>query len=91
MLVTNHASQTHYSHPDDFRRAEVTMSMITNETAKASLGTYFVQLFKVDADQFQLPPRSDRDCEFLNRPIRIERLDAPPLQVFGPASRMGNP
>ena len=30
------------------------MSTITNETAEPSLGAYFVRLFKVDADQFQL-------------------------------------
>ena len=50
---------------------EMTMSTITNETAESSLGAYFVQLFKVDADQFQLlseKPQSDRGCEFLNRP-----------------------
>jgi hypothetical protein len=53
------------------------MSVITNETAKASLGSYFVQLFKVDADQFQLlaqKPRSDRSGEFLNRPYELSDL-----------------
>ena len=30
------------------------MSTITNQTTEASLGTYFVRLFEVDADQFQL-------------------------------------
>ena len=46
------------------------MSTITNQT-EASLGTYFVHLFEVDADQFRLraqTPRSDRDREYLNRP-----------------------
>ena len=55
------------------------MSTITNETAEPSLGAYFVRLFKVDADQFQLlseKPQSDRGCEFLNRPYELERLDA---------------
>ena len=53
---------------------EMTMSTITNETAEPSLGSYFVQLFKVDADQFQLlseQPQSDRGCEFLNRPYEL--------------------
>ena len=38
------------------------MGPITNETAEPSLGAYFVRLFKVDADQFQLlaeKPQSD--------------------------------
>jgi hypothetical protein len=50
------------------------MSTITNETAEPSLGAYFVRLFKVDADQFQLlseRPQSDRGCEFLNRPYEL--------------------
>jgi len=52
----------------------MTMSTITNETAEPSLGAYFVRLFKVDADQFQLlseRPQSDRGCEFLNRPYEL--------------------
>ena len=56
------------------------MRAITNQTTEASLGTYFVRLFEVDADQFQL-----RDTKAPLRPglrmpqsfIRIERLDAP--------------
>ena len=41
------------------------------------LGTYFVHLFEVDADQFQLraqKPRCDRDCEHLNRPYELSDL-----------------
>ena len=56
---------------------EMTMSTITNETAEPSLGAYFVHLFKVDADQFQLlseRPQSDRGCEFLNRPYELSDL-----------------
>ena len=56
---------------------EMTMSTITNETAEPSLGAYFVRLFKVDADQFQLlseKPQSDRGCEFLNRPCELSDL-----------------
>ena len=56
---------------------EMTMSTITNETAEPSLGAYFVRLFKVDADQFQLlseRPQSDRGCEFLNRPYELSDL-----------------
>jgi hypothetical protein len=52
----------------------MTMITITNETAEPSLGAYFVRLFKVDADQFQLlseRPQSDRGCEFLNRPYEL--------------------
>ena len=58
---------------------EMTMSTITNQTAEPSLGAYFVQLFKVDADQFQLlseKPQSDRGCEFLNRPYELSNFDA---------------
>ena len=50
------------------------MRAITNQTTEASLGTYFAHLFEVDADQFQLraqKPRSDRDCECLNRPYEL--------------------
>ena len=53
------------------------MSTITNQTTEASLGTYFVRLLKVDADQFQLraqKPRSDRDCDCLNRPYELSDL-----------------
>ena len=53
------------------------MSAITNQTTEAALRSYFVHLFEVDADQFQLraqKPRSDRDCEFLNRPYELSDL-----------------
>jgi hypothetical protein len=53
------------------------MTTITNQTNEASLGAYFVDLFKVDADQFQLSaqkPRSHRDCDFLNRPYELSDL-----------------
>jgi len=47
------------------------MSTDTQQTHDARLGTYFVDLFKVDADQFQLlaqKPRASRDADYLNRP-----------------------
>ena len=49
------------------------MSMTTNQHNAASLGSYFVKLFEVDADQFQLAqkPRADRDC---NRPYELSDL-----------------
>jgi hypothetical protein len=50
---------------------ELSMSTPTNHPVGPSLGTRFVQLFEVDADQFQMPiqkPPRDRDCEYLNRP-----------------------
>ena len=53
------------------------MSAITNQTTEASLGTYFVHLFEVDADQFQLraqKPHPDRDGEYLNRPYELSDL-----------------
>ena len=53
------------------------MSAITIQTTEAALRTYFVHLFEVDADQFQLraqKPRSDRDCECLNRPYELSDL-----------------
>ncbi len=56
---------------------ETTMSTITKQTPEATLGSYFVDLFKVDADQFQLlaqKPRFDRDCDYLNRPYELSDL-----------------
>ena len=53
------------------------MSTIKDWTTEVSPGTYFVHLFKVDADQFQLlaqRPRSPRDCEYLNRPYELSDL-----------------
>lgn len=53
------------------------MSTITNQTTGASVGTYFVGLFGMDADQFQVlaqKPRFDRDCEYLNRPYELSDL-----------------
>jgi hypothetical protein len=53
------------------------MSRIINETSESSRGAHFVNLFKVDADQFQLSPRKsrrERDCEFLNRPYDLSDL-----------------
>ncbi len=55
----------------------MTMSTITNQTTEVSPGTYFVHLFEVDADQFQLlaqKPRFHRDCEYLNRPYELSDL-----------------
>ena len=55
----------------------MTMSAIKHQTTEVSPGTYFVHLFKVDADQFQLlaqKPRFHRDCEYLNRPSELSDL-----------------
>jgi hypothetical protein len=52
------------------------MSTDTNPTT-TTFGAYFVHLFEVDTDQFQLqaqPPRRDRDCEYLNRPYELSDL-----------------
>ena len=53
------------------------MSTNTNQLPAASLGAHFIDLFKTDADQFQLlaqKPRVDRDCEYLNRPYELSDL-----------------
>ena len=53
------------------------MSTNTNQTIAASFGTYFVHLFEVDADHFQLlaqKPHRNRDCEHLNRPYELSDL-----------------
>ena len=53
------------------------MSTTTHQATEASPGTYFVHLFKVDAEQFQLlaqKPRFHRDCEYLNRPYELSDL-----------------
>ena len=53
------------------------MGMINDQTIEVSSGTYFAQLFKVDADQFQLraqKPRFHRDCDYLNRPYELSDL-----------------
>jgi hypothetical protein len=58
-------------------RWEMTMSTNTNHTTGPALGAYLVHLFKVDADQFQLPgqnPRADRGSEYLNRPYELGEL-----------------
>ena len=55
----------------------MTMNTITNQTTEASLGNYFVHFFEVEADHFQMlaqKPRSDRDCEYLNRPYELSEL-----------------
>jgi hypothetical protein len=55
----------------------MTMSKTTDQTAEASPGNYFVRLFKVDAEQFQLraqKPRYHRDCDYLNRPYELSDL-----------------
>ena len=36
------------------------MSAITSQTTEAALGAYFVHLFEVDADQFQLRAQKPR-------------------------------
>ena len=53
------------------------MSTRIDQTGEASLGAYFVHLFKVDADQYQLlsqKPRYDRDGDYLNRPYELSDL-----------------
>lgn len=52
------------------------MTMGTTTHQPSSLGTYFVHLFEVDADRFQLPakPTCDRDGEYLNRPYEMSEL-----------------
>ena len=56
---------------------EMTMSALANQNTETSLGTYLLHLFEVDADHFQVlaqNPRSDRDCEYLNRPYELSDL-----------------
>ena len=76
--ITEHSSPASYSQLDIRRISwETTMSTATNHTTEASPGTYLVQLFKLDADQFQLlaqKPRYHRDCEYLNRPYELSDL-----------------
>jgi hypothetical protein len=53
------------------------MSPIKDQRTAASLGTYFVDLFKMDADQFRMltqKPDRNRDCEGLNRPYELSDL-----------------
>ena len=53
------------------------MSTTTDQAAEAPPGAHFVDLFKVDADQFQLlaqKPRFHRDSEYLNRPYELSDL-----------------
>ena len=53
------------------------MNTIRDQATKSSFGNYFVHLFEVDADQFQLraqKPRFDRDCEYLNRQYELSEL-----------------
>ena len=53
------------------------MSTNTNPPPAASLGAYFVHLFEVDTEQFQLrtePPHFDRDSKYLNRPYELSDL-----------------
>ena len=55
----------------------MTMSKTTDQTSETSPGNYFVRLFKVDAEQFQLlaqKPRVDKDSEYLNRPYELSDL-----------------
>jgi hypothetical protein len=54
----------------------MTMHTITNQTTEASLGAYFVDLFKLDVDQFHLSAQKpcSRDCDFLNRPYELSDL-----------------
>jgi hypothetical protein len=53
------------------------MSTNTNQDSSVSRGIHFVDLFKVDADRFQLlaqTSRCERDCEYLNRPYELGDL-----------------
>jgi hypothetical protein len=55
----------------------MTMSKTTEQRTEASPGNYFVRLFKVDAEQFQLQaqkPRDHKDSEYLNRPYELSDL-----------------
>jgi hypothetical protein len=55
----------------------MTMSKKTDPTTETSPGNYFVRLFKVDAEQFQLQaqkPRAHKDSEYLNRPYELSDL-----------------
>ena len=55
----------------------MTMSTTKDHAAEASPGTYFVRLFKVDADQFQLlaqKPRYHKDGDYLNCPYELSDL-----------------
>jgi hypothetical protein len=55
----------------------MTMSTTTKQPTEDSPGRYFVRLFKVDADQFQLlaqKPRVHKDSEYLNRPYELSDL-----------------
>jgi hypothetical protein len=55
---------------------EMNMLTTTDQT-QPSFGTFFVHLFEVNADRFQLPaqkPARDRDCEYLNRPNELSDL-----------------
>ena len=55
----------------------MTMSKTTEKTTETSPGSYFVRLFKVDAEQFQLraqKPRYHRDGDYLNRPYELSDL-----------------
>ncbi|HET9716438.1 MAG TPA: hypothetical protein VFP60_09670 [Pseudolabrys sp.] len=53
------------------------MIALASSAGEASFGTYFVRLFEVDADQFQLlaqSTRPHRDCEYLNVPHDLSDL-----------------
>ena len=46
-------------------------------TTDQSFGTFFVHLFDLNADRFQLPaktPACDRESEYLNRPNELSDL-----------------
>ena len=76
--ITDRSWRIDYRYVDNFSLVrEMTMSMITKQTPEAKLGTYFVDLFKVDSEQFQLlaqKPRFDRDSEYLNRLYEMSDL-----------------
>jgi hypothetical protein len=54
----------------------MTMNTITSQASDVSRGIRFVDLLKVDSDQFQLLAQRqyDRDCEYLNRPYELSDL-----------------
>jgi hypothetical protein len=53
------------------------MRTTTGQATEVDPGAYFLHLFKVDAEQFELlaqKPRFRKDCEYLNRPYELSDL-----------------
>jgi len=56
---------------------EMAMNTSINQISDVSRGINFVNLFKVDTNQFQLlaqKPHCDRDWDYLNRPYELADL-----------------